>query len=99
MQQVRPQKRHSPAADGRAGSDGAIQTGTTAARPAPGVAAAPVRRRWGAIQIGICVLFSVEGLWGLYLVGWPALSLCVLGAMYMAKVARRHGAPQGSGKR
>jgi hypothetical protein len=50
---------------------------------------APAQRRFGSVQIGICVLFFVEGLLGLFVVGWPALSLCILGTLYMAKVARR----------
>lgn len=98
MEQAQPHKRHRPASDKTAGRKAVMQTSFTAARPAAKPAAA-AQRRFGAIQIGICVLFFVEGLWGLVLVGWPALSLCVLGAMYMVKVARRRRAPQGSGKR
>lgn len=43
-----------------------------------------VPRRFRPIQLWICLLFFVEGVLGVFVVGWPALSLCVLGALYMA---------------
>lgn len=51
-----------------------------------------VPRRFRPIQIWICVLFFAEGLLGLSVIGWPALSLCVLGTLYMAWAAKRSGA-------
>ncbi len=60
--------------------------------PVAAAPSAPVRRRFGAVQIGVCVLFFAEGLLGLFVVGWPALSLCILGTWYMAKVAQRDDA-------
>lgn len=50
-------------------------------------------RRFRPIQIWICLLFFVEGLLGLFVVGWPALTLCILGTLYMAWVAKRSNAP------
>ena len=50
-------------------------------------------RRFRPIQLWICVLFFVEGLLGLFVVGWPALTLCILGTLYMAWVAKRPNAP------
>ena len=49
-------------------------------------------RRFRPIQLWIFVLFFVEGLLGLFVVGWPALILCVLGTLYMAWAAKRHNA-------
>lgn len=51
------------------------------------------QRRFSPIQIWICLLFFIEGVWGWFLVGWPALSLCILGTLYTAKVAKRHQQP------
>lgn len=50
-------------------------------------------RRFRPIQLWICVLFFAEGLFGLFVVGWPALILCVLGTLYMAWVAKRSNSP------
>lgn len=52
-----------------------------------------VPRRFRPIQLWICVLFFVEGVLGVFVVGWPALSLCILGTAYMAWAAKRSGAP------
>lgn len=49
-----------------------------------------VPRRFRPIQLWICVLFFAEGVLGLFVVGWPALILCVLGTLYMAWTAKRH---------
>ena len=49
-------------------------------------------RRFRPIQLWICVLFFAEGVLGLFVVGWPALILCVLGTLYMAWTAKRHNA-------
>lgn len=49
-----------------------------------------VRRRFRPIQLWIFLLFLAEGILGWLVVGWPALTLCILGTMYMAKVAGRH---------
>lgn len=65
---------------------------SNSATPGSVAATGPVRRRFGAVQIGLCLLFFVEGLLGLFVVGWPALSLCILGTLYMAKVAQRQDA-------
>ncbi|WP_312461569.1 hypothetical protein [Comamonas sp.] len=46
-------------------------------------------RRFRPIQIWICLLFFVEGMFGLFVVGWPALTLCILGTLYMAWAAKR----------
>lgn len=46
-------------------------------------------RRFRPIQLWICVLFFVEGVLGVFAVGWPALSLCILGTLYMAWTAKR----------
>jgi hypothetical protein len=51
-------------------------------------------RRLRPIQVWICLLFFVEGLLGLFVVGWPALSLCVLGTIYMACADRRSTPPE-----
>lgn len=51
-------------------------------------------RRLRPIQAWICLLFFVEGLLGLFVVGWPALSLCVLGTIYMAWADRRSTPPE-----
>lgn len=51
-----------------------------------------VPRRFRPIQLWICVLFFAEGVLGLFVVGWPALILCVLGTLYMAWTAKRHNA-------
>lgn len=50
-------------------------------------------RRFGHTQLWICVLFFVEGVLGAFVVGWQALSLCILGTLYMAWVAKRSNAP------
>jgi hypothetical protein len=50
-------------------------------------------RRFRPIQLWICFLFFVEGMLGLFVVGWPALILCILGTLYMAWVAKRSNAP------
>ncbi|ULR88031.1 hypothetical protein [Comamonas sp. B21-038] len=50
-------------------------------------------RRFRPVQLWICLLFFVEGMLGLFVVGWPALILCVLGTLYMAWVAKRSNAP------
>ncbi|MEJ5152019.1 hypothetical protein [Comamonas sp. MYb396] len=50
-------------------------------------------RRFRPIQLWICLLFFVEGMLGLFVVGWPALILCILGTLYMAWVAKRSNAP------
>ncbi|MGE8446146.1 MAG: hypothetical protein ACN6O1_08005 [Comamonas sp.] len=50
-------------------------------------------RRFRLIQLWICLLFFVEGMLGLFVVGWPALILCILGTLYMAWVAKRSNAP------
>lgn len=50
-------------------------------------------RRFRPIQLWICLLFFVEGMLGLFVVGWPALILCILGTSYMAWVAKRSSAP------
>ncbi|WP_429949079.1 hypothetical protein ACQYWY_19275 [Comamonas sediminis] len=50
-------------------------------------------RRFRPIQLWICLLFFVEGVLGVFVVGWPALSLCVLGTLYMAWVAKRPTEP------
>lgn len=93
MQHAPQPERTQPAAEAQATQPGVSQAGATEA-----MAAAPARRRFGAIQIVICLLFFVEGLLGLFIVGWPALSLCILGALYMAKVARREDAQPGRSK-
>lgn len=49
-------------------------------------------RRFRPIQLWICLLFFVEGVLGVFVVGWPALTLCVLGTSYMAWTAKRHNA-------
>lgn len=72
--------------------------GLVSATPESVAATGPARRRFGAVQMGVCLLFFVEGLLGLFVVGWPALSLCILGTLYMAKVARRHDAQPGRSK-
>lgn len=69
--------------------------GPNSATPVSAAPAGPARRRFGAVQIGLCLLFFVEGLLGLFVVGWPALSLCILGTLYMAKVAQRQDAQPG----
>lgn len=51
--------------------------------------------RFRPIQLWICLLFFVEGMLGLFVVGWPALILCILGTLYMAWVAKRSNAPAG----
>ena len=51
-------------------------------------------RRFRPIQLWICLLFFVEGVLGLLVVGWPALSLCVLGTLYMAWAAKRFDVPE-----
>lgn len=51
-------------------------------------------RRFRPIQLWICLLFFVEGVLGLFVVGWPALSLCVLGTLYMAWAAKRFDVPE-----
>lgn len=53
----------------------------------------PAPRRFRPIQLWICLLFFVEGVLGVLVVGWPALILCVLGTLYMAWVAKRSNAP------
>lgn len=68
---------------------------SNSATPGSAAATGPARCRFGAVQIGLCLLFFVEGLLGLFVVGWPALSLCILGTLYMAKVAQRHDAQPG----
>ncbi|WP_423934556.1 hypothetical protein [Comamonas sp. 23] len=50
-------------------------------------------RRFRPIQLWICLLFFVEGVLGVFVVGWPALILCILGILYMAWVAKRSNAP------
>lgn len=50
-------------------------------------------RRFRPIQLWICVLFFVEGVLGVFVVGWPALVLCILGTLYMAWVAKQSNAP------
>lgn len=50
-------------------------------------------RRFRPIQLWICLLFFVEGVLGVFVVGWPALILCILGTLYMAWVAKRSNAP------
>nr|WP_312988203.1 hypothetical protein [Comamonas koreensis] len=50
-------------------------------------------RRFRPIQLWICLLFFVEGMLGLFVIGWPALILCILGTLYMAWVAKRSNAP------
>lgn len=52
-----------------------------------------VLRRFRPIQLWICLLFFVEGVLGVFVVGWPALILCILGILYMAWVAKRSNAP------
>ena len=49
-------------------------------------------RRFRPIQLWICLLFFVEGVLGVFVVGWPALILCVLGTLYMAWTAKRSDA-------
>lgn len=49
--------------------------------------------RFRPIQIWICLLFFVEGMLGLFVIGWPAMILCILGTLYMAWVAKRSNAP------
>lgn len=51
--------------------------------------APPARRRFRPIQLWICLLFFIEGILGCLVLGWPALMLCVLGTVYMAKTAQR----------
>lgn len=51
-----------------------------------------VPSRFRPIQLWICLLFFVEGVLGVFVVGWPALILCVLGTLYMAWTAKRHNA-------
>ncbi|MCD2166237.1 hypothetical protein [Comamonas koreensis] len=46
-------------------------------------------RRFRPIQLWICLLFFVEGMLGLFVVGWPALILCVLGTLYVAWAAKQ----------
>lgn len=48
-----------------------------------------VPRRFRPIQLWICVLFFVEGVLGVFVVGWPALILCVLGTAYVASAAKQ----------
>ncbi|MEF9964511.1 MAG: hypothetical protein RR779_09090 [Comamonas sp.] len=50
-------------------------------------------RRFRPIQLWICLLFFVEGVLGVFVVGWPALILCVLGTLYMAWVAKQPNSP------
>lgn len=52
-------------------------------------------RRFRPIQIWICLLFFVEGMLGLFVLGWPALILCILGTLYMAWAAKRPNSPAG----
>lgn len=52
-------------------------------------------RRFRPIQLWICLLFCVEGMLGLFVVGWPALILCILGTLYMAWAAKRPNSPAG----
>lgn len=54
-------------------------------------------RRFRPIQLWICLLFFVEGVLGVFVVGWPALSLCILGTLYMAWAAKRPNAPANEG--
>lgn len=54
-------------------------------------------RRFRPIQLWICLLFFAEGVLGIFVVGWPALSLCVLGTLYMAWAAKRPNAPANEG--
>lgn len=84
-----PQHRHSslaPEMQGR--KEPAHQRSVAAATPTAAVPSA-ARRRLGRNQLGICLLFFAEGLLGLWVVGWPALSLCILGTLYLARTARR----------
>ena len=50
-------------------------------------------RRFRPIQLWICLLFFVEGVLGVLVVGWPALILCILGTLYMAWVAKQPNSP------
>ncbi|MCS4293767.1 hypothetical protein M2375_001999 [Comamonas sp. BIGb0152] len=54
-------------------------------------------RRFRPIQLWICLLFFVEGVLGVFVVGWPALSLCILGTLYMAWAAKLPNAPANEG--
>lgn len=58
--------------------------------------APPARRRFRPIQLWICLLFFIEGILGWWVLGWPALMLCVLGTVYMAQTARRSQAQAGA---
>lgn len=79
-----PQHRHSSLAPEMQGhKEPARQRSVAAAVPSA------ARRRLGRNQLGICLLFFAEGLLGLWVVGWPALSLCILGTLYLASAARR----------
>ncbi|TDS73646.1 hypothetical protein [Comamonas sp. JUb58] len=89
MQHAQQPERLRPPTDAPVPQEGAGPSSATSGAATP---TAPARRRFGSVQIGICVLFFVEGLLGLFVVGWPALSLCILGTLYMAKVAQRHDA-------
>ena len=93
MQHAQQQERISHGPEEKTSMQGVTQAAANEARPPSVMPAAPVGRRFGAVQIWICFLFFVEGLWGLFVVGWPALSLCILGTVYMAKVARRNTTP------
>ncbi|QMV71412.1 hypothetical protein HS961_00360 [Comamonas piscis] len=95
MQHAQQPEQMDPAREEPAPKEGA---GPNSATPGSVAARGPARRRFGAVQIGLCLLFFVEGLLGLFVVGWPALSLCVLGTLYMAKVAQRHDAQPGRSK-